>query len=161
MALAAPQLRASDRTVRVNTYDHAVPGSKPTTLVRVGHLVRGTHTLCGAPARRFTWVDPDHTTTRCASCHTVPTGHATSRDILAATTITYRQLDHWCRTGLATAHDPLPGSGHQRSFPPDEYDAIVRMAALVNAGLNPAAARLAADGQPIAPGVHVVFEDAA
>jgi DNA-binding transcriptional MerR regulator len=56
-------------------------------------------------------------------------------DIIGAT---YRQLDHWCRTGYLK---PVGGTnGVQRRFPPEELKVAKTMARLVDLGFNPGAA---------------------
>lgn len=40
-----------------------------------------------------------------------------SQEVLRETGATYRQIDHWCRTGLVRCHEGLaPGSGSGRTF---------------------------------------------
>lgn len=94
----------------------------------------------------------------------------TSAQVCGRAGITYRQLDWWTREGLVApsglAPDPAdgrseatPGSGYARVWAPDEVEVIERMARLVNAGLRPATAAVAARGvTEIGPGVHIHVE---
>lgn len=61
----------------------------------------------------------------------------TSDDVLKATRLTSRQLDHWLRQGYVDLPSPTPGSGHPRRFTDAELDSIGTLAALVGAGLKP------------------------
>jgi DNA-binding transcriptional MerR regulator len=38
--------------------------------------------------------------------------------------ITYRQLDHWCRTGTIYIDGDTAGSGHHRMFTTDDIEAL-------------------------------------
>jgi hypothetical protein len=61
-------------------------------------------------------------------------------EALAFTGLTYRQLDHWTRTGLIHAAAEPGGSGKPRQWPFDEMD-VARLAAhLIAAGFNTSAA---------------------
>lgn len=68
-------------------------------------------------------------------------------DVLAATGVTYRQLDYWTRTGLVHPATPaLPGSGYARGWHPDEVRVLAVLARLVAGGIAPhVSARLARD----------------
>jgi predicted site-specific integrase-resolvase len=48
--------------------------------------------------------------------------------------VTYRQVDHWCRTGYVKA--PADGSGTVRAIPAGEVEVLLMMARMVNAGLH-------------------------
>lgn len=76
-----------------------------------------------------------------------------SSDDMLAAGITYRQLDHWCKTGYLRPAVASPGSGYQRKFPPQEFQVARLMVLLVAVGVEPAAAARAAregveNGQP-------------
>lgn len=60
--------------------------------------------------------------------------------------ITYRQLDYWCRKGWISQHASAPlGHGIVRQLTRQEVTRINRLAALVNAGMNPQSAAAALD----------------
>jgi hypothetical protein len=78
---------------------------------------------------------------------------AISSDAMLAVGITYRQLDHWCRTGYLRPDSASPGSGFRRRFPPEEREIARLMVLLTAVGVEPAAAARAAregieGGQP-------------
>ena len=60
------------------------------------------------------------------------------------TGMTYRQADHWATQGYLRPDEANPGSGAQRSWPPDEVRVAYVMAALVRAGVSPSEAGPAA-----------------
>lgn len=80
-------------------------------------------------------------------------------DLLAACPwVTYRQLDHWTRRGwLHPRRVPVPvgaptdGPGVPRLWPPREAQVARIMAALVRAGLTPAAAAAGARAAVLDP----------
>lgn len=150
--------RSVDRTERVNYSDR--PADAPVRSVRVAHLVRGDHTLCGRRSDGPGWRPADAHTRRCPACGDVGPDRYIHRDVTAAAGITYRQLDHWCRKGyLRTANDT--GSGSQRAFTRTELDVARLMGVLVAVGVHPAAAETVARGGLLAPGVRVVIDDPA
>jgi DNA-binding transcriptional MerR regulator len=60
----------------------------------------------------------------------------TSHELLTDASITYRQLDYWCRTGLLTTiHNPNPGSGHLRVFPLSQLERARAVRELLDAGM--------------------------
>lgn len=70
-----------------------------------------------------------------------------SSDDMLTAGITYRQLDHWCKTGYLRPAVASPGSGYQRKFPPEEREIARLMVSLTAVGVEPsAAARAARDG---------------
>jgi hypothetical protein len=72
--------------------------------------------------------------------------------------LTYRQLDHWTRSGRLRAVDGLGGVGQKRRWPLAELQVARAMAALVEAGLTVSAAERVARGEyEIAPGVFVLL----
>lgn len=135
--LAETHYMASDRTVNVN----GGHGSHATRSERVGHYIRGGHTLCGRHTKLFHWIEPDDTTIKCAGCNEVPPGYLVQNDMLT-TGLTYRQLDYWCRCGWLRPLVARPGSGTRRVFPPEELRVATLMAALTKVGVLPAAAEL-------------------
>jgi WhiB family transcriptional regulator, redox-sensing transcriptional regulator len=77
-----------------------------------------------------------------------PDDHLTAPQLADEAGITYRMLDFWTRAGYLHAEGG-DGSGHVRTYPPEEVAVARRMAGLVSAGLRPAAAELIArDGWP-------------
>lgn len=71
----------------------------------------------------------------------------TSLEVMDATGLTYRQVDHWTRMGwLHTTDlgDDRHGSGYWRAFPRTEVRVARLMAAMVDAGLAVAVAADAA-----------------
>lgn len=50
--------------------------------------------------------------------------------------ISYRQLDYWCRTGLLTPNNEVPGSGWARGFDADQLHRAQTIRALLDAGLQ-------------------------
>lgn len=65
--------------------------------------------------------------------------------------ITYRQLDHWIRSGYI--HGTCPGSGHRRELTDYEFQVVRHMSVLIDAGVlasvaAPLARRLA-DGKAV------------
>lgn len=132
--LAETRYMASDLSFRVND---GTPGSGAFRTYRVGHLIRGVHTLCGRHTSHFGWVQPDNTTRRCGDCGAIPDGHLTHHD-MCSVGITYRQLDYWCRKGWLRPDEANTGSGTRRTFPPDELRVAALMAVLTReAGLRP------------------------
>ena len=53
--------------------------------------------------------------------------------------ITYRQFDHWCRTGYVfdDLESAMPGYGYSRSLTQSEAERLRLMAGLVTLGLRP------------------------
>lgn len=60
----------------------------------------------------------------------------TADDVVKATGLTYRKLDHWLRKGYLDVPDPMPGSGNPRTFTDDQLDHIGAVKALVDAGFS-------------------------
>jgi hypothetical protein len=88
----------------------------------------------------------------------------TCNDILAAGAahLTYRQLDHWTRTGhLRIVGETLCGSGRQQQWADGEDQVATRMARLVAGGVRDlATAERIARGDPeLAPGITILFTD--
>ena len=56
--------------------------------------------------------------------------------------LSYRQFEYWCRRGLIRSGfaKGQGGPGDRRTLPAGEVTVVATMAALVHAGLNPAAA---------------------
>lgn len=77
----------------------------------------------------------------------------TTPEVAVRTGATYRQLDHWCRTGLLDIE--CHGSGNRRHWPLSELAIAETMARLVKAGVKPVAAARVARGEPLAPGITV------
>jgi DNA-binding transcriptional MerR regulator len=89
-------------------------------------------------------------------------GEVSAAQLVRRTGISYRVLDYWTTRGyLQTITTANPGSGQPRLYPASEVAIAARMRVLVDAGLFPAAAERAARGTRLAPGVHVVLDDAA
>jgi len=64
-----------------------------------------------------------------------------SVDVVEATGLSYRQLDHWAVAGLAhPVPDPAMRTGRSRWWPLAEVRRLVVMARLVRAGIGPSAA---------------------
>jgi hypothetical protein len=128
------------------------------------HAVRGheCHTLCGLTISAYQWehVDNIDEYPRCGVCAAVPDGCLTSKGVVAATGITYRQLDFWVRQGYLKPLLASKGSGIPRAFSPSEVDVAVRMARFVAAGVLPASANHAArHGGELVPGLRIVVVD--
>lgn len=86
-------------------------------------------------------------------------GLVSSADVVAVTGLSYRQLDHWARAGLAHPRpDPDMATGHSRWWPLAEVQRLAVMARLVGAGFEPAAAGTVADTAcvGVAPSASVV-----
>ncbi len=64
-----------------------------------------------------------------------------SHDLASAAGITYRQLDHWVRTGLVGSFKQ--GSGNSRLWGMSDVERVLRMAALTRLGLTPTVAHRA------------------
>lgn len=87
--------------------------------------------------------------------HTGPT--FTSSEVLLLTGVTYRQLDHWTRTGriVGPSVEVGRGSGHSRVFSEEDVVEVAVLARLLIAGLSLGAAHqhldavLDAGGQPM------------
>jgi len=72
----------------------------------------------------------------CPVCVRVAAGSVLALDLVARAGITYRQLDHWTRTGLLRP-DPAPtGSGYPRTYSPTEAETACAIGALVGAGVG-------------------------
>lgn len=83
-------------------------------------------------------------------------------EFLAATGITWRQLDYWNRAGYVHAerHDTPRSGGHVRTWTDAELDIAESMGRLVRAGLRPDAAALVArhpTGGPVILGPGIVI----
>jgi hypothetical protein len=52
-----------------------------------------------------------------------------SNAVMAITGATYKQLDHWTRTGLLRPVNALPGSGMQREWRPIDVRAVAALVA--------------------------------
>lgn len=61
----------------------------------------------------------------------------TSQQLAEHLGLTYRQVDHWVRCGYLQAPESHPGSGHPRTFRPEDIQVAEVMADLVAAGLLP------------------------
>lgn len=72
-----------------------------------------------------------------SNAKTVPDGHYTGPDLAAVAGITYRQLDHWCRTGYLHPLESTPGSGKVRAFPPSDVALASLVKRLLDAGMLP------------------------
>jgi DNA-binding transcriptional MerR regulator len=72
----------------------------------------------------------------------------TADDVVKATGLTYRALDHWLRKGYLDIPDPTPGSGFPRRFTDDQLDHIGTVKALVDAGFTTRAAAAIAHNCP-------------
>lgn len=67
----------------------------------------------------------------------VPAGHYTAAQMLSVMHGSYRQLDYWCRTGLAgTYREEGLGSGYWRYFSRAEALQLLRVDALSKIGLT-------------------------
>jgi len=64
----------------------------------------------------------------------------TSDDVVRATGLTYRQLDHMLRRRYVDVPDPTPGTGNPRHFTAEQLDRIGAIHALISAGLKPSRA---------------------
>lgn len=72
----------------------------------------------------------------------------TSADVAALARITYRQLDHWTRSGLVLPAGEPRGSGYGRDWSLFELAVVCRMATLVALGVTPRrAAHIARTGE--------------
>lgn len=157
-AIAPARYRVSSTLQRINYSDTTV-GDAPVRSLRVAHLVRGRHTLCGRFAEAIEWLDDNVAeSVRCTDCAAVPDGHLTHIDMQALAAITYRQLDHWVRRGWLRPDVDNVGSGRRRTFPPAELVVARTMGALTAAGIAPRSAERIARGEQLAPGVRVVVE---
>jgi DNA-binding transcriptional MerR regulator len=65
-------------------------------------------------------------------------------DLVKASGLTYRQIDHWTRKGWLRPLNPDEGSGSRRRYPAAELVVAQRMAILVAEGLTPDAAHTVA-----------------
>lgn len=65
------------------------------------------------------------------------TGREAAREVGA----TYRQVDHWARSGLVGPSAPDPGSGAFRRYLPADVEALRVVARLVDVGMHPTALR--------------------
>jgi hypothetical protein len=55
----------------------------------------------------------------------------TSHEAAQAAGISYRMLDYWLRRGFVSPHtEPNPGSGHHRTFTPEEVTRLTEVAML-------------------------------
>jgi DNA-binding transcriptional MerR regulator len=61
-------------------------------------------------------------------------------DVVRATGLTFRQVDHMLRRRYVDVPDPTPGTGRPRHFTDDELDRVGIIKALVDAGLRPSRA---------------------
>jgi len=64
----------------------------------------------------------------------------TADNVVKATGLTYRQLDHYIRRGYIQMSNPTPGSGVPRLFTGEQLDRIGTIQALIEAGFKPRAA---------------------
>lgn len=69
-----------------------------------------------------------------------------AQKIAAAFGLTFRQVDHWCRSGYIVAENEGSGTGNYRRFDLEQVGVARRMALLVKAGLSPGVAHLCATG---------------
>jgi len=152
--LDPPRYRISSTLQRINHSDTTV-GDAPVRSLRVAHLVRGRHTLCGRFADAIEWLDDTGESVRCTDCASIPDGHYTHLDMQALARISYRQLDHWVRKGFLRPDVDNVGSGRRRTFPPGELAVARVMGALAAAGMTPRAAERVARGGQLAPGITV------
>jgi len=68
----------------------------------------------------------------------------TAEEVCDLANVTYRQLDHWTRTGHLTDPRPVLGSGIPRGYTLPELIEVANMGALIRAGFRvEAAAKLA------------------
>ena len=67
--------------------------------------------------------------------------HFTASTAVKEAGITYRQLDHWCRTGLVVAAKPAKGSGSQRAYSEHNISMLKLVKWLGDAGLDHALIR--------------------
>ena len=79
------------------------------------------------------------------------------QDLMAASGISYRQLQYWCRTGYLRPENPRCGSGTAFVFPPGEVRVAQVMGRLTRAGLVPEAAHHVARGGQLPENVQVTF----
>lgn len=155
-AIAPARYRVSSTLQRINYSDTTI-GDAPVRSLRVAHLVRGRHTLCGRFAAAIEWLGDDaDEAVRCAACASVPDGHLTHHDMCDASGITYRQLDFWTRNDWLRPDVKDVGTGNRRTYPPAELAVVRVMAALTRAGMTPKAAERVARGGQLAPGISVV-----
>lgn len=60
----------------------------------------------------------------------------TTHELIAETSLTYRRVDYWIRTGLITTlDDPTPGTGFVRRLAADQVARAHAIAALLDAGV--------------------------
>jgi|SRR6185369_6082504 len=90
------------------------------------------------------------------------TGRLVAADLVALGA-TYRQIDHWTRTGRIHAHQAGRGSGHIRTYDVAEGIAVVRVIHLLKTGLHVEfawwCARLGAGEHRLGPGVVLTITD--
>lgn len=84
--------------------------------------------------------------------------HITSQQVAATAGATYRQLDHWVRTGLLHPQIPANGSGTQRRWSLDDAVRAAAIAKLRRAGVTLARAAAILDGAPVDPPVAVTLD---
>lgn len=75
-----------------------------------------------------------------------PTAGSPMWDVLLKTGVTYRQFDYWCRVGWVVLEgSPEPGSGRYRNITPVVTAQLMVMKELVDFGMSPRVAALAAE----------------
>lgn len=85
-----------------------------------------------------------------------------TRELVAQSGASYRQIDYWTRVGLLEAENDEPGSGHHRRYPVEAVAvarALARWAAIEVEGRRRLAevARTGSDAPVVlAPGVYVI-----
>ena len=67
--------------------------------------------------------------------------HVSASTAVKETGITYRQLDHWCRTGLVEPAKPAEGSGSQRAYSEHNISILKLVKWLGDVGLDHALIR--------------------
>lgn len=81
----------------------------------------------------------------CCGCCKEEPETVSARQIMDATRLTHRQIDHWTSKGyLQPLGEPNPGHGFPRAYPVEELGQALVMASLVQAGLRPSMAAVAA-----------------
>jgi hypothetical protein len=81
----------------------------------------------------------------------------TSQEIVANTTATYRQVNHWVQMEYLRLLRPTQGIGYPHLFADGELQVARVMAVLVKAGLLPSAAHMVARGHALPGGVRVTW----
>jgi hypothetical protein len=60
----------------------------------------------------------------------------TASELIAASGVTYRQVDFWCRAGYLKPSTPARGFGSVRRFPPSEAQIAAYALELITAGFH-------------------------